>query len=175
MALLNFNANTVEPTNETDEFKAIPAGEYKVEITGSEMNPTKNGDGERLSLTFKILEGPFSGRLLWEGLNLVNPSQKAVEIAQRTLSQICHATGRMNITDSSQLHGVPMLVKVIVKSDSQYGDSDGNKNEIKSYKNAGVATPGMGNAVQASPNVGAPPTAGAPSSAPWQAPAQGAA
>lgn len=167
MAILNFNAATVAPA---DSFDVLPAGEYKAEIVGSEMKPTSAGTGEYLNLTFKIVAGNFEGRLFWDRLNLVNPNPKAVEIAQRTLSQICHATGRINITDSSQLHNIPMMVKLVVKTDPQYGD----KNETKGFKSAGVASPSMGKspAATAATNTqaaGATQTSASPSKqAPWQ-------
>jgi hypothetical protein len=74
-----FNAHEVEPTA---SFEAIPAGKYLAAITDSEMKPTKNGSGSYLQLTFTILEGEYKGRVVWARLNLVNPNQTAVKIAQ---------------------------------------------------------------------------------------------
>ena len=34
--------------------------------------PTKNGGGSYLQLTFQVLDGPYKGRLLWARLNLTN-------------------------------------------------------------------------------------------------------
>lgn len=112
MSLLpsNFNANDVKPN---EGFEPVPAGTYTVMITDSEMKSTAAGDGEYLKLTFKILdEGDFNGRLIWSNLNLVNKNDKAVEIAQRELSGICHAVGVLEPEDSQELHGVPMRAKV---------------------------------------------------------------
>lgn len=170
MASLNFNAAEVQPNTPMD---AIPAGEYKVEITESEMKKTAAGTGEYLQLTLKVVEGNFANRLLWERLNLVNPNPTATSIAQATLSQICHAVNRMNISDSSQLHGIPMLARVIVKDDPQYGA----KNEVKSYKSAGVAQVPMGNPQPQTAPIGQPAAApnqntASPSSPPYSAPSQ---
>lgn len=166
MALLNFNANTVEPNT---PMETLPAGEYKVEITDSEMKPTKTG-GEYLQLTLKVVEGNFANRLLWDRLNLVNANATAQSIAQATLSQICRSIGRMNVSDSSELHGIPLVAKVVVKDDPQYGP----KNEVKGYKSAGVATvPSLGNGqgmhAQNGPAVTAQAHAASPSNqgAPW--------
>jgi hypothetical protein len=42
-----------------------------------------------------------------------------VEIAQRTLSAICHAVGQMQVSDSEQLHFRPLQVTLAVEPDSR--------------------------------------------------------
>ena len=80
--LQGFDANEVEPAN---DLEPIPVGKYVAVITDSEMKPTKSGAGSYLQLTFQIIEGEHSGRLLWVRLNLDNPNATAVEIARREL------------------------------------------------------------------------------------------
>lgn len=133
-APLNFDANQVDPNTAYDP---IPAGWYTAMITESEMKPTKNGQGQYLQLSFQIIDGEHNGRILWDRLNLVNNSQPAVEISQRTLSAICHAVNELNVADSAQLHNKPMQVKVKVKpADGQYEAS----NEITGYKPSGQSS-----------------------------------
>lgn len=108
----SFNAEEVKPNA---AFDPIPAGEYLVMITDSSMEKTKAGDGEYLKLTFKVLQdGEYKGRLIWSNLNLVNKNEKAVEIAQRELSSICHAVGVLTPETSEELHGIPFRGKVRV-------------------------------------------------------------
>lgn len=104
----NFDANTVEPA----DFSALPQGDYPVIISASEWRDAKNGAGQYLSLTFQVIDGPAKGRYVWHNLNLNNQNSKAVEIAQRELSAICRAVGRMTINDSAMLHDIPLLVHV---------------------------------------------------------------
>jgi len=144
MAFLQFNAAEVQPA---DDFSPIPPGEYRAEITESSIDPTKNGTGEMLKLTFRVLDGQYAGRLLWDRLNIRNQNPIAQEIALRTLSSICHAVGRINVQDSAQLHGIPVFVKVAIKADAGYEPS----NQIKAYKSAGaVAVPGASTPAHAS-------------------------
>jgi hypothetical protein len=111
-------------------FDAIPAGDYIAEVIASEMKDTKAQTGKYLQLTFKILEGDFVNRQLWTRLNLVNPNEKAVEIAQRHLATLCKAIGVGALKDSEEVHGKPMTIKVVVKAaTAQYQES----NEIKGY------------------------------------------
>jgi hypothetical protein len=129
MADLNgFNANEVEPTA---SFEAIPAGKYLAAITDSEMKPTKNGSGSYLQLTFTILEGEYKGRVVWARLNLVNPNQTAVKIAQSELSAVCRAVGVMTPRDSCELHNIPLLVTVKVKKREDTGEL---ANEVRGYE-----------------------------------------
>jgi hypothetical protein len=125
MAQLNFDATQVAPS---DDFSAIPSGDYVALIEDSVMKPTKAGTGQYLELKFSIVEGAYANRKLWSRLNLDNPSQVAVDIAQRDLSAICHATGVLNLQDSVALHGKPMKIRV------GFDKNNAEQNEIKSYK-----------------------------------------
>ena len=127
MANLNgFNANAVEPAA---DFEPLPAGKYVAVITGSEMKPTKSGNGSFLELTFEIVEGEFKGRKVWERLNLDNPNQLTVKIARAELSAICRAVGVMEPKDSCELHNLPLLITVKQKTDAE-GEV---RNEVKGY------------------------------------------
>lgn len=128
MAELNFDATTVKPNV---GFEPIPNGRYNVVITDSDMKATSKGDGHYLKLTFKILDGEFVNRLVWKNLNLDNPNEKAVEIAQSDLSNICRACGLGVIADSQELHGIPMSGQVRIKPGSGgYGPS----NDVNDFK-----------------------------------------
>jgi len=125
--LQGFDANEVEPM---DEFEPIPAGKYPAVITESEMKPTKSGTGSYLELVFQIIEGEYKGRLLWSRLNLDNPNDLAVKIAQGELSAICRAVGVMQPKDSIELHNLPLIVSVKCKKREDTGEI---VNEIKGY------------------------------------------
>lgn len=109
---------------------ALPAGEYVAAIVKSEHREAKAGNGNAyINLEFEVQDGDKQGRRFWTMLNLWNSNTTAVEIAQRELNSICQACGKLRINDSEELHGIPMLVKLGVKSDS-YGE----KNVTKGYK-----------------------------------------
>jgi hypothetical protein len=107
-----FDATTVEPNK---PFEALPPGRYVVQIVNSEMRPTKDGMGQYLWLELDVLEGEYAGRKLFDRLNLVNSNPTTVEIAQRTLSAICHAVRKMQVDDSEQLHLIPLIADVKVQ------------------------------------------------------------
>lgn len=135
-AMLNFDAAQVAPQQ---SFEALPAGWYNFIIVGSEMKPTKDGQNQYLRLTLKVLDGQYANRQLFDNLNLTHSNPIAVEIAQRKLSAYCHATGVIQVQDSSQLHGIPFKARVSVRpADGQYEAS----NDIKDVKHVQDPTAG---------------------------------
>jgi hypothetical protein len=90
-----------------------------------------------------------------------------VEIAQRTLSAICHATGKMQVTDSEQLHLIPMLADVTVQPPKNgYGES--NRIRYRPLEQAPASAPA---AAPARPKPSAPANAGKSggfANAPWK-------
>ena len=131
MALLSqvFKADDVE------EEKPMPADNYLCEITKSSIKPTKAGDGKRLLLTIKIIDGEFDGSTLFEGLNIENPNPKAVSIAKRQLKELCEALGVEELEDTAELHGIPFTANIRVKEASNGWPA---RNEVKQYMNADV-------------------------------------
>lgn len=129
-----FNAEAVEPKG---TYEPLPVSKYKAAIVDSEFKMTKAGDGRYLNLKFEVIDGEYKGRNLWALLNLDNPNPKAVEIAQRELSAICRAVNKLHVSDSSELHHLPMIVDVKIEVSEQYGP----KNVIKGYEALGGAAP----------------------------------
>ena len=157
MRLAGFDANKVEITRGGSD--AVPAGDYLVEIVGSEEKQTRAGTGSYLEFSFKVIEGRYQNQRFWSRLNLRNPNPVAVEIAKGELASICRAVGIPNPEDSQDLHGEALVVRV-VQTTSPGGTV---RNEIKGYKPA--QDPDGAPAPQ--------PVAKAPAKAPWgKAPAK---
>ena len=127
-----------DPNNVQGDYTPLPPGDYKVHVIDSDMKDNSAKTGSYLQLELEVLEGEHQGRRVFDRLNLDNPNQQAVDIAQRTLNAICVATGKMAISDSSELHNVPMIA--VLKVDPARGDY-GPSNSVRTYKPAGAATP----------------------------------
>lgn len=147
---LAFDATQIEPQS---EFTPLPAGEYLVMISDSEVKATKTGSGQYLQLSLQVLDAPYKGRLIFDRINIQNQSPTAQEIGQRALSALCHAVGILQVNDSAQLHNIPFIVRVSVRPDQQYGDS----NEVKGYKSATGAKPSVSTRPSASAAAPTPP------------------
>ena len=158
---LNFNANNVQPQQ---VLEPLPAGWYNAQIIDSEAVPTQSG-GTMLKLTLSILDGTYAGRKVFDRLNIQNANEVAVRIAYERLSSYCHATGRMQIQTSAELHGVPISIKLSVRIDrtGQYDPS----NEVRAVQQM-VQTGGAPGAAPAQAPMMAP--AAAPAAPPATAP-----
>lgn len=158
MASLNFDATTVQPDT---GFELLPAGWYNAMIDESAINPTKDGVGAYLQLRFSVIDGQYQGRKVFARLNIRNANQTAQEIAYKQLSAIAHSVGVLQVQDSSQLHGIPLKIRVRIRKDpsGQYED----QNEINGYKNINEAVQGQAAAfAPAAPAMPAAPAGFAP-------------
>ncbi len=141
MVALNFSAANVQPNQ---ALEAIPSGQYPVIISASQEKPTKAGDGSYIELEMTVQGGQYNGRKLFDRLNIRYKNQTAVDIAYSTLSAICHVTGRMNIQDTQQLHGVPFVAVAVKKERDDQPGSGNMTNEVKGYKDINGNDPGHG-------------------------------
>lgn len=128
-----FDANAVEPNT---PFEVLPAGKYHVQIVSSERRDNSSTPGWHLRLELSVMDGQHANKRLFERLNLVNQNEKAVEIAQRTLSAICRATGIMAMSDSEQLHNKSLTatVRVVPAGPDKGGVMREAQNQISGYE-----------------------------------------
>lgn len=118
---MQFDATQVDPNGGM----IVPEGKYTAYIVSSEMKTTKEGTGQYLQLEIELIDGPFAGRKVYDRLNLQNQNEQTVAIAQRSLSQICHAVGELSVTDSEQLHARRLVIDVrIEKGKGTYRDQN---------------------------------------------------
>ena len=79
--------------------------------------------------------------MVFGNLNIKNPNQKAEEIGRQQLGDIMRAIGLAKVTDTDQLIGGNLSIKLDVKQDAQYGAS----NEVKGFKSvSGSVAPTAG-------------------------------
>jgi hypothetical protein len=127
MELMFDSSQVVEQDN---SFAPIPPGSYPVICDASEFRNTKAGDGRYLHLELSIVDGPSKGRKIFDNLNLENKNPTAVDFAQRQLAGLVRACGKVKISDSAELHNIPVSATLAVrKGTNGYEDS----NDVKSY------------------------------------------
>lgn len=127
------NANFDE-TEGTTAYEPLPAGDYVAQIVYSETKETSKG-GTMLVLQYEIIDGPHSGRKVYDNLNIINASKKAEAIAHGMLKNVCLACG-LNTgwpEDSLLLHEKPLAITLGVKNDPNYGP----KNNVKKVEPVG--------------------------------------
>lgn len=108
----------------------LPAGWYSAKIHSAELKDTKAGTGSYIAVRYDITGPTHQGRVVFGNLNIRNPNPKAEEIGRQQLNEIRLAIGIANLTDSDQLVGGALKIKLEVKQSEQYGDG----NEVRGYK-----------------------------------------
>mgnify|MGYP002779787872 CR=1 FL=1 len=157
-----FNAAQVEPNK---PIEVIPTDWYNAVIKSSSAKPAKSGEGSGFAeLVIEVIDGPYKGAVVFDRLNFWNPNPATVEIAQRTLSSICRATGVMQVEQTAPLHNIPMCVRVVKKPAGP--DKDGvhrdESNDVKGYAPYGTKQTNTAAAAPAGPSFGASPGGAAP-------------
>lgn len=111
-------------------FAPLPANWYKAKIVKSELKETKAKTGKYISLTFKVMQGKFKNRLVFTNLNIINPNDTAVRIAYSDLKKITEACAIEELGDTTELHGIPLGIKLSVKEATASFPAG---NDIKDY------------------------------------------
>lgn len=158
--MASFSFNTADAPAPT-QFDLIPEGTYPAVALSSEVRDTKSG-GEMVVYKMQITEGECANRILWARFNVKNSSVKAQEIGLGQLSSFCRAAGVDEMTDTDDLVGKPVAVRVKIRPARDGYDA---QNEIASFASLGAPAP----RAPAAPAPSAPAASRAPAGAkPWQ-------
>lgn len=116
-----FDCRTVDPA---DDF--LKPGDYTVQIIESEVRQNKKQNGHYLALILQIIqEGENKGRKIYDYINIDNPKETTVRIAQKSLSALGRSTNIWDIQDPRQLLN-QIVVAVVTKTDTG--------NNVRTYK-----------------------------------------
>jgi hypothetical protein len=112
------------------DYSLVPEGWYSATVKSATVETTKAGNGQYIKLRFDIIGESHSGRVVFSNLNIRNPNPKAEEIGRQQVGEIARAIGLASITDTDQLVGANLKIKVAIRKSDQYGDS----NEVRGFK-----------------------------------------
>jgi len=144
------------PTSDRN-YEVVPAGWYVAQITDAEIKDTKRGDGKYIKIRYDIQGPNHQGRVVFGNLNVNNPNPAAEKIGRQQLGDIMRSVGMSNVTDTDELLGKTMQIKIDIRDSEQYGPS----NEVKAWK---ALSAGMVPAPAVKP-----PASNAKTSPPWLA------
>lgn len=153
MASLDFAYTAADLPVSTSSFEPLPAGWYTASITGAEIKNTKAGTGQYIAVKYTITGPSFQGRIVFGNLNIKNPNVKAEEIGRQQLGEIMRAINLPKVTDTDQLIGGNLGIKLDVKRSEEYGDS----NEVKGFKTIGIGSSVMPTSAPSASTKAAPP------------------
>jgi hypothetical protein len=144
MAFLNETYNVNELPQGNGNFDPLPPGWYDANITGAELKNTKAGNGQYIAVRYDITGPTHQGRVVFGNLNIKNPNPKAEEIGRQQLGEIMRAIGLAKVTDTDQLIGGSLHIKLDIREQDDYAPS----NDVNGFKAIGgsVLTPSMAQA-----------------------------
>lgn len=161
-----FDANEL-PQGNGGNFEPLPEGNYNASITQAELKNTNDGTGQYIKLRLDITGPSHQGRVIFSNLNIKNASAKAEEIGRQQLGDIMRAIGLAKVTDTDQLIGGNLNIKLAIRSartDEKTGKTYEASNEVKAYRaiNGGAAPTFQASAPAAAPAAAAPAKAAPP-------------
>jgi hypothetical protein len=133
MPAIDFDVTAYEAQPVRSGWDPLPPGDYTACVTSTEVKPTKAGNGEYIELTIEIMDGDFSGRKIWERLNINNPSEQTVQIARSQLNQLATALGQVPLKDTDQLLEIPFTLTLDIDR------KDNTRNRVMGYSSASSA------------------------------------
>ena len=118
-------------------FEPLPAGWYDTTIQGAELKTTKAGNGQYIAVKYAITGPTHQGRIVFGNLNIKNPNPKAEEIGRSQLGELMRAIGLSKVSDTDQLIGGSLAIKLAISKREGYDDG----NEVKGFKSLGGSMP----------------------------------
>lgn len=135
MVMLDFDTDDVEVQA---SYAPIPDGKYACQITACEAKPTAAGNGMRLLVTLKVVDGQYAGRTCLWGLNVKNANPVAQEIGRKQLRQLLIAIGMDGERDMANIIGAEVGANVVVRPATEKWDAS---NDVKSVFQVSDAAP----------------------------------
>jgi len=135
-----FDPSEVE---EVKSYALLPAGDYKVIITGVDVKPTASG--KMLVIEYQTEQGS----LVVGRYNYQNSNETAVRLAHSDMKKIFEATGVGRTSDAGKLLNKRLVVRVVQEMGKPYTNKDGQhvegrmQNELKNYFAIGAELPPM--------------------------------
>jgi len=128
--------NVADLPQATNDYSTLPDGWYSVTIKSADIQNTKAGNGQYIKIRFDVIGESHAGRVVFSNLNIRNPNPKAEEIGRQQVGELARAIGLASITDTDQLVGANLSIKVTTRKSEQYGDS----NEVRGFKSLAGGT-----------------------------------
>jgi hypothetical protein len=120
---------TCDPqTEEGNSWELLPVGEYTAQAVEGRVAPPRSGDGYALTLTWKIMEGDYEGRQIWQHISFLHSNEQTQSIGRKTMKDICTALGISEpVQDASVFLFKPARLSVGIQKDKNGIYRDRNK------------------------------------------------
>jgi hypothetical protein len=120
---------TFDPTTqEGNSWDVLPVGVYVAQIVEASIQRPQSGDGYYVALTWKIIEGDYEGRQVWQRITYLHSSEQAQTIGRKTLKDLCVATDVAEQVDDAEVFLFkPVRIRLGIERDKQGVYPDKNR------------------------------------------------
>jgi hypothetical protein len=120
---------TFDPTTqEGNSWDVLPVSEYVAQVIEASIQQPNSGDGYHLALIWKIIEGDYEGRQVWQRITYLHSSEQAQTIGRKMLKDLCVATGVAEQVDDAEVFLFkPVRIRLGIERDKQGLYPDRNK------------------------------------------------
>lgn len=115
--------------NANTDYAPVPKGTYRVKISSADVSKTKAGNGEMLKVRLDIVGPAHAGRVIFDDILIVHPSEAAQRIGRERLATLARATGLTNPANTDPMIGKEVDAFIKIEKDEQYGD----RNKVSFY------------------------------------------
>lgn len=129
--VVDFDTGAVEPR---EAIEAIPDGDYNCLVEKIAIKPTKDGEGRRCEVRLRVVDGAHSKRVVFDGINIVNRSEKAQLIGRQQLAELLEACGKKGERDLATLVQCEVIARVRTQPAQ---DGYEARNVVRAYRQLG--------------------------------------
>jgi hypothetical protein len=109
-------------------FEPLPPGEYPATVVEADVKTPKSGDGYMLAIRYKISDGEYEGRLIFQTAVFQHSSEIAQRIGRATMKSLCDACGlQAAVKDTDAFLWKPVRLKLGIEKDKGGLYDDRNK------------------------------------------------
>lgn len=101
---------------EAVEENLIPDGDYEASVADTAIRVSADGSEEMLLVEMTLA----SGAVIVDWLRINSNNQIAREIARKSLAQLCISLGIEELSDTAELHGQRVMVRVTTQRGGKY-------------------------------------------------------
>ena len=157
-----FDANEL-PQGNGGNYDPLPPGWYTATINKADLQPTKDGSGQYIKVRYDITGPSHQGRVVFGNLNIKSASAKAEEIGRQQLGELMRSIGLAKVTDTDQLIGGSLQIKLEIRTQEGYEPS----NDVKGFKATSGSVPTPATASAPAQAAAAAPAASGKAAPPW--------
>lgn len=128
----------VNDTPTESVFAPLPAGWYQATIETVELKPSNAGTSTYMNIKYSILGPSHQGRVVFGMCGVSNQDAEKEKTSRYFLGQLMRATGLQRLTDTDQLVGANLKIKLSIKAKTAEYDASNNVKEYEAISGSAL-------------------------------------